>query len=145
MKIVVDTNVIFSGILSPKSNISDLLLNSEGIFEFSAPDSMLVELEKHDSKLMRLSGYTVEELDFIKSTLLKKIDLINLEAIRSEIWNQAFELTKEIDEFDTPFVALALEMSAVLWSGDKKLTKGLQKQGFELAIGVDQLLKIRML
>lgn len=145
MKIVVDTNVIFSGILSPKSNISDLLLNSEGIFEFSAPDFMLVELEKHDSKLMRLSGYTVEELDFIKSTLLKKIDLINLEAIRSEIWNHAFELTKEIDEFDTPFVALALEMSAFLWSGDKKLTKGLQKQGFELAIGVDQLLKIRML
>lgn len=145
MKIVVDTNVIFSGILSPKSNISDVLLNSEGIFEFSAPDFMLVELEKHHSKLMRLSGYTAEELDFIKSTLLKKIDLINLEAIRTEIWNQAFELTNEIDEFDTPFVALALEMGAFLWSGDKKLTKGLQKQGFELAIGVDQLLKMRML
>ena len=96
MKIVVDTNVIFSGILSPKSNISDVLLNSEGIFEFSAPDFMLVELEKHHSKLMRLSGYTAEELDFIKSTLLKKIDLINLEAIRTEIWNQAFELTNEI-------------------------------------------------
>lgn len=144
VRVVVDTNIIFSGILSPKSNISDLLLNSDGAFEFYAPDFMLVELEKHDAKLIKLSGYTAENLDFVKGVLLKKIYLINLEAISPQNWQQALAMTKEIDEFDAPFVALALEMRAYLWSGDKKLMHGLQKQGFPKAVDLSQLLQIRI-
>ncbi len=34
MKIIVDTNIIFSTILNTDSKYGDLLLNSDGIFEF---------------------------------------------------------------------------------------------------------------
>ena len=40
------------------------------------------------------------------------------------------ETEQNIDEADTPFVALTIELSAVLWTGDKRLKDGLQKQGF---------------
>jgi len=37
-------------------------------------------------------------------------------------------LTKNVDEFDTPFVALSLELASPLWTGDKKLIKGLKQK-----------------
>ena len=45
MKIVVDTNIIFSGLLSSNGKISDLLLNSADIFDFYSPSYLLDELE----------------------------------------------------------------------------------------------------
>jgi len=39
-------------------------------------------------------------------------------------------LCKDIDESDTPFVALTIELKALLWTGDKKLKEGLKKKGF---------------
>ena len=104
MNIVVDTNIIFSGILSPNGTISDLLLNSSTTFTFNAPSAILKELERHHKKLLKLSGLLEDELEFLKRTILKKIDLIDLEAIRQTTWEKAIELTKNIDEFDTPFV-----------------------------------------
>lgn len=46
MKIIVDTNIIFSRLLSPNGTISDLLLNSSRILEFYSPTNLLDELEK---------------------------------------------------------------------------------------------------
>ena len=56
--IVVDTNVVFSGILSPYGTICDLLLNSSSIFDFYAPTAILDELNTHHQKLLRLSGFS---------------------------------------------------------------------------------------
>jgi predicted nucleic acid-binding protein len=38
MKIVVDANIIFSGILNSNGKIGDLLINSDKMFSFIAPD-----------------------------------------------------------------------------------------------------------
>ena len=38
MKIVVDTNIIFSAILNTNGKIGDLLLNSDDVFQFYSPD-----------------------------------------------------------------------------------------------------------
>ncbi len=40
MILVVDTNIVFSGILSPDGTISDLLLNSTDTFTFYAPSAI---------------------------------------------------------------------------------------------------------
>lgn len=89
MIVVVDTNILFSGLLSPTGTISDLLLNSSGSFDFFSPSSALEELEYHHSKLIELSGYTEHELIFLKRKVLMKIDLIDLESIRSITWEKA--------------------------------------------------------
>lgn len=43
---------------------------------------------------------------------------------------EAYRLCHDIDEKDTPFLALALEMEAKLWTSDEILKSGLMKKGF---------------
>jgi len=143
LKIVVDTNIIFSGLLSPNGTISDLLLNSSGILDFYSPTYLLDELENHKEKLLKLTGYSEKELDFLQWNLFKKIDLIDLESIRESTWEKAIELTKNVDEFDAPFIALALELESPLWTGDKKLIRGLNKKGVDWILATEILAEIR--
>ena len=56
MKIVVDTNIVFSAILNTNSKIGDLLMNSESIFEFRSVMYLKDEIEKHEEKLMTISS-----------------------------------------------------------------------------------------
>ena len=143
MKIVVDTNIIFSGLLSPNGTISDLLLNSSDTFDFYAPTFLVEELDNHKSKLLRLTGYSGKELDFLQRILFKKIDLIDLESIQQKTWDKAVELTKNVDENDAPFIALALELDAPLWTGDKKLIKGLSKKEIDWVLTTEIITEIR--
>ena len=46
-KIVVDTNIVFSGILNTNNRIGDLLLNSGNVFEFYTVSYLKKELENH--------------------------------------------------------------------------------------------------
>ncbi len=143
MKLVVDTNIIFSGLLSPNGTISDLLLNSSNTFEFYTPTYLLDELENHRKKLLKISGFSEREIDFLHRNLFKKIDLIDLESIREETWKKAIDLTQDVDEYDAPFLALALELEAPLWTGDKKLIKGLHTTGIDWILTTDIVTRIR--
>ena len=143
MKIVVDTNIIFSGLLNPSGTISDLLLNSSNTFDFYSPTYLLDELENHKKKLIKISGLSDKELNYLQRNLFKKIDLIDLESIRESTWEKAIELTKEVDEFDAPFLALALELESPLWTGDKKLIKGLSKKGIDWIFITEIITEIR--
>lgn len=143
MKIVVDTNIIFSGLLSPNGKISDLLSNSSGKFEFYSPTYLLDELENHKKKILKITGFSKSELEFLKRNIFKKIDLIDLESIRESTWEKAIELTKNVDEYDAPFIALALELGSPIWTGDKKLIKGLNKKDINWILTTDTIAEIR--
>lgn len=143
MKVVVDTNIIFSGLLSPNGTISDLLLNSSDTFDFYSPTFVIEELDNHTDKLLKLTGYSEKELDFVQRILFKKIDLIDLESIPNPTWEKAVGLTKNIDEFDAPFIALALELDSPLWTGDKKLIKRLNKKGIDWILTSEIIAEIR--
>lgn len=126
MIIVVDSNIIFSALLSPEGTISDLLLNSNESFDFYSPDFMLEELDNHQEKILKYSGLSVKELNFLKRLTFKNINLIDPENINKNNWKRANKLIKDVDEFDEPFIALTLELNASLWTGDKKLIKGFE-------------------
>jgi predicted nucleic acid-binding protein len=79
--IVVDTNIVFSGLLNPNGKIGDLLLNSTESFDFFAPSFILDELKDHHNKLIKISKLPGYELEFLKRILLKKIELIDLEIL----------------------------------------------------------------
>lgn len=47
IKVVVDTNIIFSALLNSNGSIGELLFNANGIFHFYSCSYMRLEIEKH--------------------------------------------------------------------------------------------------
>ena len=80
---------------------------------------------------MKISRISEEEILLIYKILLKHISLYKENLILHENRILAYELCQDIDESDTPHVALTLELNGLLWTGDKKLKEGLKRQGFE--------------
>ena len=54
----------------------------------------------------------------------------------------AFQLTKDIDENDTMFVALSIKLDTKLWTGDKKLITGLKEKSFSQIIETKEMLEL---
>lgn len=143
MKIVVDTNIIFSALLNSSGTIGNILFNSDDCFEFYSCNYMRYEIIKHWDKLKNLSKMSEKELSISYSLILSKLKFINEEIIPNEIWLAAEQLTQEIDLDDTDFVALTKFLNASLWTGDKVLYNGLINLIFKNVVNTSQLMAIR--
>lgn len=130
MRVVVDTNIVFSAILNSNGLIGELLFNSEDQFEFYSTEFILDELAKYKTKLQSLTKMSEEKINVSIHQVLKNIDLISSEAISKADWNRAYELASDVDENDTPFLAIAIGIDAIIWTGDKKLITGLRAKDF---------------
>lgn len=143
MKIVVDTNIIFSTLLNSDGTIGDLIFNSKKHFEFYSCSYMRFEIQKHWEKLKKISKLNDAELETSYAQILSKIKFINEEIMPVDIWITSEEITKKIDVDDTDFVALTKFLKATLWSGDKILYTGLKESGFKKIINTQELLALR--
>ena len=143
MKIVVDTNVIFSTLLNSNNNIGDLLFNSDKHFEFYSCSYMRYEIQKHWERLKKISKLSDEQLQISYTQELSKLKFINEEIIPIETWLASEEITKGIDIDDIDFVALAKFLKATLWTGDKVLYNGLKKLDFKKLLYTTELLALR--
>jgi predicted nucleic acid-binding protein len=128
MHVIVDTNILFSALLSNQSKIGRLLLNSN--FCFYAPKLIADEINQNMNKLKRFSKMNPVKMETFIHELYRKIIFIDQNAISTENIQMAVALCKEVDTSDAPFVALSLELNMPLWTGDKKLKAGLTKKGF---------------
>jgi predicted nucleic acid-binding protein len=142
MNLVIDTNIVFSTLLNPNSSIGDILLNYQDSIHFYAPELLFEEINRYADKIEKFSKLNPNQLTICKSLLLNAIQFVSEELISEDSWSAAYHLTKDIDEDDTPFVALAIEMNSKLWSGDKKLTTGLISKRSELICTTLELKKI---
>jgi len=138
MKVVVDTNIMFSVLLKHKSKERDFLFLSEEI-EFFSCRFAIVELFKNKEKILKYSKLTENEILTTFYKLLKLINFYNEDLISPEILKKAFELCHDVDEKDTVFVALTMELGAYLWTGDKKLQEPLVSKGFNQFLFFDEL------
>lgn len=143
MRIVVDTNIIFSALLHSNRTIGDLLFNSAKQFEFYSCNYMRYEIRSHWEKLKKISGLPDEQLQISYMQVLSKLNFINEDLIPMETWIQAHELTKEIDLDDIAFTALTIFLQATLWTGDKALYNGLIDLNFKNIVTTNEMLKIR--
>jgi predicted nucleic acid-binding protein len=143
VKIIVDTNIIFSGLLNTNGKIGDLLFNSDGIFEFYSCSYMLHEIEKHWQKLRRISGLSDAELEESRFKMLVKINFINEELIPEKTWLAAEEIVKDIDVDDSDFIALTKHLKGYLWTGDKALYNGLKRKNFKRIHSTADLIALR--
>ncbi len=58
MRIVVDTNVVFSAMLNTNSRMARIFLQPKTKLKFYATEQLLQEIEEHSDKLRDISGYT---------------------------------------------------------------------------------------
>lgn len=142
MRIIVDTNIVFSAILNPDSPIGQIILNGSKYFTFYTIEQLNSEIQDHESKILKISG--LSRIDYIKllDLIRSKIKFVNHLLIDDKNYLKAEDLTKDIDKDDMLFVGLALQFDCKLWSGDKKLIKGLHKKGFKKNISTDQLFEL---
>jgi putative PIN family toxin of toxin-antitoxin system len=139
MKIIIDTSIFISALISPKGIYAELLMNPIFRFEKYSSYYLVVEIFKHKEKILKYSKLTEIELIEQVYNLLKNVSLINENQIPKEIWQKSYELTKDVDENDTAFVALTEFTDGKLWSLDKKLTSGLKNKGYQQIIGTSEL------
>jgi len=143
MKIVVDANIIFSGILNSNGKIGDLLINSNKIFSFIAPDFLRTEIYSHYDKLVKISGLTLAQILESEYQIYKSITFISEAQISLENWQFANSLVSDIDPKDSIYIAYIKQFKCKLWTGDKKLTKGLVRKNYNNFITTENLFLLR--
>lgn len=128
-RVVVDTNIFFSALMSAESSFAKAMLRLEN--EFFVCETTLVEIFDHKEKLIKASRISSDDLAHLYHILVKRVQVYKEDLISPENWKSVYDLCHDVDETDTPHVALALELNAVLWTGDKRLKEGLEKKGFQ--------------
>lgn len=139
MKIVVDTNIVFSAVLNTNSKIGRILTEGSVIFDFYSIYQLNEEIITHKNKIISLTKYSDEHLNEILELLTEKITFIEIEKLSDNSVKQAFDLVHNVDINDLLFVALAIELDSKLWTGDKKLINGLKNKNFNSFISTQEL------
>ena len=140
MKIVVDTNILFSALFSKKGKIRNIVLQGE-VTLFSCNFS-IAELLSLSDKLIQKHRIKKEEWQWFAYQILKRINFVSESFISKKSLKTAVDLCKDIDIKDTLFVALSLDLEGYLWTGDKELVDGLKRKGFNKVLMTEDLLKL---
>ena len=139
MKIIVDTNIVFSAILNSTSKIGQIIINSSKHFEFFSCHYLEIEIQKHRNKLLKLTKLSENELAELQSLVTHNITFINERLLPQELLLKTEDLLNNIDINDTPFVALTRYLEGKLWTGDMKLFNGLKALKFPNIITTQEL------
>ena len=98
-----------------------ILLNRS--FQFVSPDFIEEEMSNHLETVSKKSGLSIDECKKLLRFILFHIEIVPIETYKANL-KQAFEIMKDIDEDDTPYVALALSIdNDGIWSDDTHFDK----------------------
>lgn len=127
--VVIDTNLVFSALVSRRARLRELLLTEPGL-RLLCPRFLFVELFKHKERIVRATELPEEELLEFLNALLTRVEFVDEAAIPMGTWMEARRLCRETDAKDIAFIALALHLKCRLGSGDEELKQGLRTKGF---------------
>lgn len=142
MKLIIDTNLIFSSISKYDGKIAEIILNPNFHLQLTGCYFSYIELFKYKEKLIKASK--LEELNFldVMCQMLKRIHFFNEGMIPKPIIQKAYNLVCDIDEKDTIFIAMGMYFEQKLWSGDKLLVEGLRRKGYNELILTNELVEM---
>jgi len=132
MRLAIDSNIVFSVIISKKGKTAELLFKKE--VEVFAPKMLIEELDEHKQELIQKSGMVLEEFELFKIAIFSKLKFVP----NSELFpfiERADEICPDPD--DVAFFALCLSKGIPLWSNDKKL----KQQKLVKVINTEELVK----
>ncbi len=136
---VSDSNVIFSGLISGKTDYIDLVTDNR----LYLPDFALVELQEYQQVIREKTKQNLDELKAFTLAVFDKITVVPNLLISLPNYRTAYELCKNIDPKDMTYVALSLELAYPLLTRDKPLADGLRANGFANVITLDDLFRQR--
>jgi predicted nucleic acid-binding protein len=140
MKVVVDTNIVFSTLLNTTGNFGKILVSYGSQFDFFTCDFLREEIALHRTKLLKLTKLKTSELDELQQLVFTHIQFLNGSLIPKPSWLYAEKIIGQVDAKDNPFVALSHHLKARLWTGDKALINTLKSQSIK-TIDSNRLLK----
>lgn len=126
--IVIDTNVFFAALRTANNHIRAVIEHDDLLI--IAPNFLVVEIFLHKEEILRKSKMQEIDLYELLAETLHRVKFVNEEAIALGNVIEAHRLCAGVDEKDAPFVALALEHEALLWTRDRTLKEGLERKGF---------------
>lgn len=129
MKLVVDTNILFS--FFKKESFTRKIIVSNKTIKLISPTHSLKELNKYSQELLSKSKLTKNELESVLLLLHSYVKFVPLAEYKEQFKN-AIHLAKgfskkEYKEFidDIDFFSLALKENCPIWSKDKLFKKQL--------------------
>ena len=122
MLIVVDVNVILSSLLGKGDSFNVFAFNDIfNKFEFTAPEFLLIELEKHKYEIMKRSKLSNEEFNDVLKFIIEQITFIPKSQFEDEILKAKEMIPNHLK--DVQYLDLALKLNFSIFSGDKILKK----------------------
>lgn len=88
--------------------------------------------------LCKNTGYGIVQFDRLLYQCCENASIFSLADIPTDIFQQAAELTRNIDINDKAFVSFSIAFDALIWTGDLKLIKGLKRSGFRKIISTKE-------
>ena len=77
VKIVVDTNIVFSAILNSSSTIGKILLRPHEHLQFYSCNYLRIEIKKHRAKLLKLTKLSEADLTELEEIVTQRITFID--------------------------------------------------------------------
>ena len=128
-RIVLDTNRLFAALRSRNRYFRELLFSDE--YTFYSSKFIVVEIFKHKERILKGVSADEDEIYEYLNEVLQRIHFVNEDFISLTNYSKAYQMCKDVDDKDTPFVALALQINAQLWSSDEILKRHLRTKGFD--------------
>lgn len=138
MIVIADSNLIISGLYSPKGIVATILKSEKNI-QFIAPDFIFTEISNHFAEIVTKTGKTRKELNSELKKIVERIKFVSVSEIPMLHIKKAISIVEDIDIDDTFFVALHLYKNHKIWTGDKVLIKGLEKKGYKICVTTSEL------
>jgi predicted nucleic acid-binding protein len=126
---VIDTNLIIASLKNQKSRARDMI--TSGDFKLYSPNFIIAELFNHKESILNKSKINLEDMMEVFLKILGYIEFVNEQSIQISNYVKGFELCKDIDRKDTPFVSLSIDLGIPLWTRYEELKRGLIKKGWD--------------
>jgi predicted nucleic acid-binding protein len=139
MRVIVDTNIVFSALLNSDSRIGRLLFDTRDKFRFYSCKYLQREIHRHTDKIRQYSGLNNADLSELIALVESRIFFLEEELLPVAVIDDAKEWVKDVDFDDFAFVAVANHLDAWLWTGDKKLITGLKQKGYKRIVSTADL------
>jgi predicted nucleic acid-binding protein len=104
MRLVVDTNILFAGILRDGTT-RGLLIDSP--LDLLAPERMLAEIRRNADAIAERSGLSIDGVELLLALLTEDIEVVPRETFEEQL-PKAKRRIGDQDPGDVPFLALAL-------------------------------------